>query len=263
MLVSELLSYSLRIAGVLGVGQQPLAQDLDDALTTLWNMAMQWQRRRWLVYRLNELSCDVVSGQPTYSIGRDTTAGTPDILDDRPGSIEAAFIRQNIGSTTAPFLPVDFPLRRIDSAEEWSAIALKSLRSWPGSFFYDPTLPNGTFYLWPIPIQTFFTLHVFVPENIADGLVLTAEIEDFLPRETEEALTYNLAMRLRMMYQLPPQQELFSMARVSLQTLRATNLRLQKLGMPAAVMGRGGRWRNPMGGFYPETSVGVPYTVLP
>jgi hypothetical protein len=257
MLVSDLISYSMRIAGVLGVGQVPLAQDTTDAENALNFMLSQWQRKRWLVYRLDEVTCPVVSGQPIYTIG---PSAELDYLI-RPANIESAYIRQLIGSAGPGSLPVDFPLRRIDSREEWSRIALKNLRSWPGSFFYDPSLPVGQFYIWPIPMQNFFELFVQIQRDIRVGVGPGIEIEDSLPPETEEALVYNLAARLRINYQLPPNQDLNAMARASLATLRSTNYRVQKLAMPAAVMGRGGRWRNPAAGFYPEVAVGVPYTV--
>jgi hypothetical protein len=263
MLVSDLLQYSLRIAGVLGVGQVPLAQDTSDCLQALAMMLSQWQRKRWLIYRLDELTCPIASGQPSYTIGPTPAPPSPppDLnYNIRPGDISAAYIRQLIGTSGPSSLPVDFPLSRIDSREEWSKIALKNLRSWPGRYFYDPTFPLGTFYIWPVPIQTFFELYVTIEQDIRVDLDPTTEIENYLPAETEEALVYNLAARLRVNYQLPPSQDLNAMARATLGTLRSANFRIQKLQLPAA-LGRGGRWKNPAAGFYPEMAVGVPYTV--
>jgi hypothetical protein len=258
MLVSDLISYSLRVAGVLGVGQVALAQDTGDAATALNNMLAQWQRKLWLVFRLDEVTCAVNSGQPVYSIGPDATADLN--YPERPANIESAYVRQLIGTSGPGSLPVDFPLRRIDSREEWSRIALKNLRSWPAAFFYDASYPLGQFYIWPIPIQTFFELYLQIQQDVRVALLPTADLNDYLPTETEEAIVYNLAGRLKVMYGLPPNQDLNALARASLNTLRSTNFRIQKLRLPAA-LGRGGRFKNPMGGWYPETSVGIPYTV--
>jgi hypothetical protein len=263
MLVSEMLAYSLRIAGVLGVGQVALAQDTGDAGAALELMLAQWQRKRWLVFRVEEVTCPVISGQPFYTIGPTPTTGPPPDLyyPERPANIESAFIRQLIGTSGPSSLPVDFPLQRIDSREEWSRIALKKLQSWPGRFFYDPSYPLGQFYVWPIPIQNFFELYVQIQQDIRVALLPTVELDDYLPTETEEAIAYNLAARLRINYQLPSSPDLIAIATASLATLRSTNFRIQKLGMPAA-LSRGGRWKNPSAGFYPETSVGIPFNVV-
>jgi hypothetical protein len=256
VLVSEATAYALRLAGVLGTGQVALAQYLADATTALGMMLAQWQRKRWLVFRLDEVSTYVTPGVPYYTIGPSGHMDYP----QRPGSIESGYLRQLTGPTAASF-PVDYPLERISSREEWGRISLKSLRSWPSAFFYDPTLPDGVVYIWPIPMQNFFQLHFMIPVDIAVWLQPYIELDQFLPAETEEALISNLALRLRIMYQLPPDPALAAMARASLNTMRQANYTASRLGMPAG-LGRGGRIKNPMGGFYNETAVGIPTQVF-
>jgi hypothetical protein len=285
MLAGDAIDYAMRISGVLSTGQVPLPQDAADALTALRMMLKQWQRKRWLVWRLQEITIPLVPHKGAYTIGpgggpitSNTWDGTEPTWDSttttwdaapgatadapyayRPGSIEAAYLRQLTGPTPGSF-PVDYYLARIDSREEWSQISLKFLNSWPSAFFYDPTIPDGTLYVWPIPIQNFFEVHVAVPQDL--GTTLTRDTDlDYLPQETEEALTYNLALRLRVNYQLPVDPALAAAARASLNTLRQANFAVQPLQMPAA-LGGAGRLKNPMGGFYPETAVGVPYTVV-
>ena len=257
MLVSDAIAYALRVAGVLGVGQTALPQDTADAATALKMMLAQWQRKRWLVYRLEEVSTLAVPGVGIYSIGPGVDADIS--YPKRPGSIEAAYLRQHTGSNPGSF-PVDYPLARIGSREEWSAITLKSLKSWPSAFFYDPTMADGTLYVWPVPIQTFFTLHLAIPQDLATALTPDAEIDDFLPPETEEALVYNLAMRLQVMYGLPPNQSIGGAARAALNTMRQSNFALQPLQMPSGLRGSV-RLKNPMGGFV-ETAASVGTTVL-
>jgi hypothetical protein len=257
MLVADTIAYALRVAGILGVGQVALPQDTDDATLALALMLAQWQRKRWLVYRLEDVSIKVNSGRGVYNIG--PSADTTIFYPDRPGSIEAAYIRQLTGSSPAS-LPVDYPLARISSREEWSQISLKQLHSWPSSYFYDPSLPDGLIYIWPVPVQEYFELHFSIPQDLGASLHAEVEIDDWLPPETEEALVYNLAMRLRLNYQLPPDPGLAAAARASLNTLRQTNFAMQPLRMPAGLM-RGGRWKNPYGGFV-ESAVSIGTSVL-
>jgi hypothetical protein len=286
MLVSDAIAYSLRVAGVLGVGQVALSQDTADALIALRMMLRQWQRKRWLVWRLQELTIPLVPGKGIYTIGPgggpstavetwdstavtwDDTATTWDVAPGatadapyvyRPGNIEAAYLRQLVSSSPSSY-PVDYRLARVGSREEWADLALKQLQSWPSAFFYDPTVPDGTLYVWPVPIQDLFEVHVFFPQDLG-GVIEPATDLDYLPPETAEALTYNLALRLRLNYRLPTDPGLAAAARAALNTLRMANYAVRPLEMPAALRGAG-RIKNPMGGFYPEVAAGVPYTVL-
>ena len=52
----SIINLALKMAGVLGVGQTASAEDSNDALTLLNQMLAQWQRQRWLVYSLDDVS---------------------------------------------------------------------------------------------------------------------------------------------------------------------------------------------------------------
>lgn len=257
MVVSDLINYTLRLAGILGVGQSPLAQDEQDAQTTLALMAQQWQRKRWLVFRLDDLTVQIQPWKTSYTIG---TSEPVDIIYPRPGTIETATLRQLTGLGVPGGFPVDYPLQKIWSREEWNSIPLKRLGSWPARFFYDPTLPNGTIYLWPIPIQTLFELHIAPVQSIT-ALPPGQEITDIMPPEAQEALAYNLATRLRVNYRLPPDPSMISLALASLNTLRTLNFGVRTLRMPVGLAAPS-RVKNPMAGFYPEANAGIPFPVL-
>jgi hypothetical protein len=62
-----------------------------------------------------------------------------------------------------------------------------------------------------------------------------------LPPEYQEALVWNLAGRLRALYQLPPDPIVISLAKAALGTVRAANTQVERLQIPAAI-GRGGRF---------------------
>ena len=265
MVVSDLIAYSMRVAGVLGVGQQPLPQDSSDAQIALMQMMRQWRIKRWLVFRLDNVTFPVRPQQGNYTLG--PSGGTPaaDVVTSgnfRPASIESIYLRQNTGHGPNSY-PVDYPMRRLRSRQEYDAISLKNLQSWPGAFYYDPTVPQGTLMIWPIPIQNFFSMYVAYNQAIdfaAEG-AQNIDLLSLLPAETEEALIYNLALRLMINYKLPPDQGLAAAARATANTLRQANFQFRPLKMPTSISGSG-RIKNPMMGFYPEAAVGVPYTVL-
>ena len=263
-----------RASGLLGVGQTALPQDMTDAQNFLTLMMMQWRQKRWLVFRLDSVDWDITSGQGTYTIGPATTPGIspapapPDVVVNgnyRPANIQSAYLRLNagLGQPSASY-PVDFPVTILESRQQYDAIRLKALQSWPSSIYYDPTIPYGTLYIWPIPIQQNFSFHTGFQQaiDLASEESQSLDFDSILPTETQLALMWNLALQLTIAYKLPPDQSLASAARSSLNTLRMTNFALQPLVMPAALWGGPGRMKNPMGGFYPEVAAGVPFGVL-
>jgi hypothetical protein len=262
MLVQDAISYAMRVSGVLGVGQTALPQDTTDAQTALKLMLQQWRQKRWLVFRLDWTLVPVTIGKGTYTVG--PSAGTPDVVtpgNSRPANIQSCYLRQEVGGAPNTF-PIDFPMRIIGSRQEYDRISLKMLQSWPAAIYYDPTIPNGTLYLWPVAIQHNFSLYIAWQEDL--GALIsnqTTEIESFLPAETEEAIIYNLALRLMVNYKMPPDQGLAAAARASLNTMRQTNFALQPLGMPQSLR-PGTRLKNPLGGFVPETAASVAFPVL-
>lgn len=134
--------------------------------------------------------------------------------------------------------PIDFPLVDIDTYEEYAAISVKSLSSFPAGYFYDPTLNLGTLYFWPIPNQN-FELHIIVKEVLPQFQSLTDVIT--LPPEYLEALLYSLAGRLQLFYQLPVNPGIVALARAAINTLEIANHRVPNLQMPRGLMGTGGQ----------------------
>lgn len=272
MLVGDAIAYAQRVAGILGVGQTALAQDTADAQTALMLMLQQWRQKRWLVFRLNWNIYPLMIGKQSYTVGPlvdqngNTVAPVPDFPTEghvRPANIQSCYLRQNVGSGPNSY-PIDFPMRILGSRQEYDRISLKFLQSWPASIYYDPTIPQATLFIWPIPVQTLFSLYIAwqqAIDEIAEGGGLGADLEQYLPVETEEAIVYNLALRLITNYKLPPDPAISDMARSTLNTLRQTNFALAPMRMPQSLR-PGTRLKNPMGGFYPEVSAGVAVTSL-
>lgn len=273
MLVSAIIGLAQRSCGILGAGQVALPQDLTDAQSFLTLMLMQWRQKRWLVFRLDNVTFDITASQGVYMVGPAdppavTPAAPPDVETNgnyRPANIQSAYLRLNAGlGQPSGSYPVDFPVTILESRQQYDAIRLKALQSWPSSIYYDPTIPYGTLYIWPIPIQQNFSFYLGFQQaiDLAGEQGLNLDFNSILPSETQLAIMWNLALLLATAYKLPPDQNLASAARSSLNTLRMTNFALQPLTMPAALWGGPGRMKNPLGGFYPEVSAGVPYGVL-
>ena len=87
---------------------------------------------------------------------------------------------------------------------EYDNLPNKSSTGTPVNYFYNPTLNNGTFTLWPTPGTTAaaeYTIEIVYNEPIAD---VDNSTEDFdFPQEWLEAVSYGLAYRLAPAHGLP------------------------------------------------------------
>jgi hypothetical protein len=304
----DFIYLALKEAGVLGVGQTPLNEDVNDALKLLNNMLAQWQKRRWLVPALTEV-VSLGNNQKSNLIGPGQYYNAP-----RPDKIQAAYFVQLTGNPSDD--PVSFPLAPIWSYEDYALIALKKLNSWPQYFFYDNAFPYGNVHIWPVPSQQYemhlivkspigFTIEIEAGEitnagvgytdgayigvpllnltgfgsgatadiTIAGGIITDTVINDAgdgynindklyinpadvggtgtgfiwtvtevtssldaefnMPPEYEEAIHYNLCVRLCSMYQYPTNPTQVELAKIALNTIKRSNVQVPTLRMPA------------------------------
>lgn len=142
----DFITRALRAAGVTGLGQTALAEDITNGFDILTAMMAQWQKRRWLVPNLIDISARG-NNQKSNMIGPGQYYNTK-----RPDKIQAAYFKQIVGNVADQ---VSFPLTPIWSYEDYAKIALKDLNSWPVYFFYDAAFPYGNVFIWPIPSEQY------------------------------------------------------------------------------------------------------------
>lgn len=252
--VRTVLEIALRDAGIVGLGQQPSANDINECFLRFKWMLDLWQTKRWMSWHLVDMSV-VSTGAQYYTIGvngdialngdflfpdfhpQDFFTGT-ELWKSRPLQIEFAFAR--LFSNT-PALATDYPLRRLPSYEDYAAIRLKSLTSFPTHYFYDPVAGIGKIFFWPIPPAAQFEMHVLV----RNPLYMMDSPDDTIrfPYEYIPAIELNLAKWMRMSRKFPPDPQLDSMAKAALNAIRVNNTQIQTLKMPAG-LARGSRRYN-------------------
>lgn len=229
--VGDLCSEALREASAFGVGQTPLAEDLNGAQVRLMWMLQEWERKRWNVYHLVEF-LKISTGAKTYTVGPggdfDTGVGSV-----RPSRIEAAFLRQpQQGSGGGS--PVDYPLELIESHEDYMRVTLKSLTSFTGAVFYDTAWPLGNLYPVPIPQATTYTLGILVIEQLPLSAFTNPATTLVIPYEYYYPIMTNLAMRLRAKYGIGTWagDPLPGLAKESLSNLKGSNSQIPRLVLP-------------------------------
>ena len=230
MLVSKVVSLALKNSGVLGTGQTPGAEMTNTAFDTLNAMIGQWAAKRWLVYHLVNIT-HTCTGAVTYTIGPSGDFNCA----VRPTNIEAAFVSQNLNTPQQ----IDTPLEILQSREDYNRIAMKQLVSLPYYLYYDNAFPLGTLYPWPAPNATLYGLTVTIKMVLSQFAALTDDIN--LPAEYQEALIYNLAVRMRALYQMPADPVIVTLAKNALNTIRNANAQVPRLQMPIN-LSRNGRY---------------------
>jgi hypothetical protein len=229
----DLINLALLDSGVIGVGQTANAEDTNNAWTRLLFLLQQWQRKRFLVFQMQELGL-ASTGQQSYSIGPGgdfNVSIRPDRLDN------GCFFRQLIQSSPNQ---VDYPLELLESWEDYSRICLKQLSTFPAYVFYDPGYPLGTLHFWPVPQATLYQMFVLAKINLSTLFTTqTVVLDQILPNEYFQALYLSLAEILRTAYRLPVDPMLTSRAKESREVLRGANTALARLRLQAELI-RGG-----------------------
>lgn len=226
---NDIIQQALRKSGVLGIGQSASAEDTNDAFLDLNDMLSQWQRKRWLIWHLVDYSV-VSTGASTYTVG----PGGDINVSTRPDRLEAAYFRQ---ITQSQPNQIDYPLEIIESYETYSRIAIKKLTSFPQYIFYDSAYPTGVLHPYPVLQPTIYELHILLKEQLNQFTSLGQVIS--LPLEYIAAIKWNLAVRLRPSYQLPPDESIVQLALESLNVIRGANAQIPRLTMPIELV-RGG-----------------------
>lgn len=226
---ADIIRLVLKDTGVLGIGQSASAEDTNDCFDTLNMMIGEWASKRWLLFHLLDLSI-TSTGVISYTVGPGGDIDTGSM--QRPDRLEnGCFFRQLIQSSSPN--QIDYPLELLESREDYSRIALKQLNTIPQFIFYDPGFPLGTVYPWPIPSANLYAIHILVKSQLSQFANLATTIN--LPSQYYGAIRYNLACRVRTMYQLPVDVQLVALATDSLSVLRNANAQVPRLRMPAGI----------------------------
>lgn len=222
--IQKLVTTSLRKIGAVPRGSVPTSTELADARDELRRMVDTWKLESLLVYAkgLRTFNLQPAKTIYTYGIGGDFNA-------ERPVSILAATLHLG-GGSTAPLLPA--------VAEDFARIPNRTLSGSPSRFFFNPTFPLAEVRFDRVPDEPAVELVVLEPLSIPD--VITTEVS--FPPGYEDALLYNLAMRLAGEYDLEPGQEIVGLAISTKAHIKRMNFTVPMLRPDTAHLGRLGTY---------------------
>lgn len=204
---AAVINRALRLINALAAGDSPTTDESNDALATCNAMLDAWRLERLTVYAYQEESLTLTSGAASKTIGP-----SGDLVGTRPVDIEAAWIVEGDQS---------YEVTRMEE-DEYAAIPNKSLSTdRPTRFLYRGTHPNATLITWPVAngskTMKIVTRVPFSTLALADTLTV--------PPGYEDAIVFNLAIRLAPEYEKTPSDEVIVLARQTKGAIKSHNLR--------------------------------------
>ena len=126
----------------------------------------------------------------------------------------------------------------------WFALPQRAqTASQPWAWHYEPTMPNGTLNLFPVPTGSGFEIAVYVPTRVAQFSTLDDTVT--LPSGYEEMIVQGLALRLCPSYGRRVTPELQRFADASMAAVKRSNARLTEMSFPAeSLIGSDRGWYN-------------------
>lgn len=227
--VREILTEALEIIGVYAAEQTPSSTDIDTALKSFTQLREQWSNERLFHPTQVIQTFAWGSGVASKTIG---AAGNFVTSYGKPHAIEHAFIRDSNSN--------DYQLRLITNLDYEDLVIKAQQSTLPGFLRYDmgSTNATGTLYLWPVPSQS-LTLGIASIQNL---LVYAVDDTFTDPTGYQEAITYNLAIRLCVKFGLPVPQGIKDLAAEAKTTIKRTNLDMEEMDLPAGYGGQGRYW---------------------
>jgi hypothetical protein len=181
VLASDLITRAAKALGYIGRTETLSASEANDGLDCLNALLDSWPGESLMGWAVNQQQFTMTIGQQAYTIG---TIGTPDINNTRPTDISSAFVRDTNN--------LDYGMNILNN-DQWDSIGLKSNASRiPTALYYDPQIPLGVIYIFPVPSQAFtvfysqmlqqntfalLTTQLSAPPGYARGIVMNLALE--------------------------------------------------------------------------------------
>lgn len=217
----DIIKRSIRLLGVYSVGEEPSADEAQDALTALNSMLDSWANDNLLVYAKTLDSVPLIAGQSSFTMGP-----TGSVVTTRPVFVDEAsyIVYQN----------VSYPLEKL-TLSDYNEIGLKTNQSGiPTSFWCLMNYPNITVTLWPVVADS-MTMNVWSNKLITSFASLTTTIE--LPPGYQRLIEYALAEELAPEYEVPVPIAVASTSAKAKRSIKRTNTQSPLMSMPYGIPG--------------------------
>ena len=193
-----LIKAALRSIGAIATGETPTDDEIQDGFEAMKLMLRSWSARNIRLYYTKQESV-AMTGATSYSIG-----DSGDINTVRPTSIRGAW--------------TDVRPVKIITEDRYRSIRMSSGSGDVEYLWYSPENPLGLLYPWP---KGGTTLYIDSLKPLTEPGDVTTDLT--FPPEYEDAIKWNLAVRLAPEYEKNPSQIVVGLAVSTLKALETVN----------------------------------------
>lgn len=184
MTVRDVISGAFRLLGVLAAGENPQADETQDALASLNDMIEAWKIERLMVFAILSQRFNLVAGKKSYTLG---PGG--DFAAERPVRIDQVSLIYTVDSPQPLTLPID-----IINLDQYQALVTPDVTSTiPLQVYPNEDYPLRTLSFYPVPSLN-LPIDLFTWKLI-DGFADVNQTIS-LPPGYARALRFNLALEL-------------------------------------------------------------------
>jgi hypothetical protein len=210
----DLITDAMEEAGILTKTESPSDEEVQTGLNRLNRLISSWSNTTNLVFERVTESFPLTTLDTTYTIGSGGDFNTV-----RPTKIIQAHIQDN---------NITYNLEVVTD-RIYQSVTYKTIGGLPELLNYTNEYPLATINIYPAPSTT-YTLFLTSEKPLTSYATINTTVD--LPSGWEDALTYNLAVRLCPVYGQPVDPELKALARetkamISLNSLRNNPLQSQ------------------------------------
>lgn len=184
----DVISFALRVIGVLDATSTPDSDSARDGLIDLNQMMDAWNAESLMIFTRLIQDFNFVPSQQVYTLG---SGGNFNV--ERPAEIERASVVL-VNNPQAVEIPI-----KIYSDQEWQQVTLKAVDStFPLSMYDDGGFPFRSLSFWPIPRDTSSKFRMYSWAQLLRFADLSTSYS--FPPAYAKAIKYNLALELAPQY---------------------------------------------------------------
>lgn len=229
---------ALRLINVLGQGQTPNPDTLEDMWQTLLNLVDTWKTNEYTMLYYSRNLFNMVSGQTLYTLG---TGGN--FNHARPNDVYKASIISQPSSSN----PLELPIT-ILYTNQWQGVGVKSTQSQlPYEVYIEKTYPRMNLRFYPVYTGSPIQVALYLPEEFTQFATKTTEYD--IPPGFKAALEYNIAVEGAPLYAAEPSETVIRVAREKFMDLQVNNIKPETVPVDSALVRRGDRWNYLTGEF--------------
>lgn len=220
----DLINASLRKILAVSSGETIQAAEINDGLSELNRMLSNWSTEKLTIPHIVREEFTLTQGQGAYTFGTGANFDSA-----RPAFIEHAM------SVIYNNEPYETPVRMLNH-QEWAAITDKLFQSdIPTDIYIQNTYPNLTIQVYPVPSSN-SKLVLYTKKPLLN--IANASTELNLSEGYEDAIVYNLALRMAPEYGRPVSQEVYKFASESKSNIKRKNIETELMSPDIAVLSR-------------------------